>query len=314
MVPAAGRRTRDRIAVKDAPGQGPGSGEASTDTMHRIVWSLALAATLAAVLAVGVRERDSLGTSLSTKNPAEQAVATAIDRITQDPSGWEKRTQTAVRAAAVAVESGADRSAEGYYVLAFQYARERNVPDAELMYRRAMVLRPEWAWPYVGLGSLLGRQDPEERNDGIRLVREAIALQPDWYQAHDVLAQLLRAAGSLDEARVEARRALDLNPNDIATQNNYANLLVAMGDLPEAEEHYREAIALGPDHPKPYYNLACAYTLMGRTEDALHYLEEGINRAPVLRSQAAQDNDLAALRSHPVFRRLVYGEDTPASE
>lgn len=268
-----------------------------------------MAATLAAVLAVGVRERDALGRGLPGQSPAALAVAQAIDQIAHDPSGWEKRTQSAVRAASVAVETGDLRSAEGYYVLAFQYQRERNVPDATLMYHRSIVLRPEWAWPYVGLGSLVGRQDPEQREEGITLVREGIALQPDWYHAHDVLAQLLRAAGRLDEARKEAKYALDLHPEDIATQNNYANLLVSLGELEEAEEHYRQAIALGPDHPKPYYNLACVYTLMGRTDDALHYLAQGIDRAPVLRAQAAQDKDLTALRSHPLFRRLVHGEE-----
>jgi Tfp pilus assembly protein PilF len=282
--------------------------------MHRVVWTIALAATLAAVLAVGVRERDAQGGSLPGEAPAVLAVARAIEQIAHDPSGWEKRTQSAVRAASVAVETGEVRSAEGYYVLAFQYQRERNVPDATLMYRRAMVLRPEWAWPYVGLGSLVGRLDPEQREEGITLVREGIALQPDWYQAHDVLAQLLRAAGRLEEARKEAKYALDLHPDDIATQNNYANLLVSMGELAEAEKHYRQAIALGPDHPKPYYNLACVYTLMGRTDDALKYLAQGIDLAPVLRSQAAQDTDLTALRTHPDFRRLVFGEEPKGSD
>jgi tetratricopeptide (TPR) repeat protein len=279
--------------------------------MHRIAWSLAMAAALAAVLAVGLRDRDRHRVEAGDL-PAASAVDEAVRRLEADPAAWELATQAVVRAAAVQVEAGAERSAEGYYVLGFQYARERNLSQAETMYRRAMVLRPEWPWPYVGLGTLLGRQSPDQREEALGLLQEATQLAPGWHQAHDVLAQVLRAAGRLEEARAAAELALELRPDDIATQNNYANLLVALEDYAGAEQHYRRAIELGPDHPKPYYNLACVYTLMGRLDDAVRYLEQSIRLAPVLRAQARQDHDLDGLREHPGFRSLMNLDAPPA--
>lgn len=269
-----------------------------------------MAAALAAVLAVGLRDRDGRRGVQAGGLPGEAVVGEAIARLAGDPSAWQRGTQAAVREAAVAVESGAVRSAEGYHVLAFQYTRERNLSLAETMYRRAMVLRPEWPWPYVGLGGLLGRQGPAQREEALRLLREAAALAPDWHQAHDVHAQILRAAGRLEEARDAAERALALQPESLAAQNNYANLLVALEDYAGAERHYRKAIELGPEHPKPYYNLACVYTLMGDTDAAVRYLEQSIRLAPVLRQQARTDKDLDGLRDHPVFRKLVQEEAT----
>jgi tetratricopeptide (TPR) repeat protein len=44
-----------------------------------------------------------------------------------------------------------------------------------------------------------------------RALRNAIAAAPMWYKPHWMLAQVLREAGRLDEARIEAERAVDLN-------------------------------------------------------------------------------------------------------
>lgn len=264
-----------------------------------------MAAALAAVLAVGLRDRDGHRRVQAGGLPAEAAVAEAVQRLTEDPSAWQRSTQAAVREAAVSVEAGAVRSAEAYYVLGFQYTRERNLALAETMYRRAMVLRPDWTWPYVGLGTLLGRQSPAQWDEALQLLQEAVKIAPDWHQAHDVRAQILRAAGRLEEARESAEQALALQPESIAAQNNYANLLVTLADYAGAERHYRRAIELGPEHPKPYYNLACVYTLMGDLDAAVRYLEQSIRLAPVLRAQARQDSDLDGLREHPAFRRLV---------
>jgi Tfp pilus assembly protein PilF len=44
-----------------------------------------------------------------------------------------------------------------------------------------------------------------------RALRNAIAAAPSWYKPHWMLAEVLREAGRLDEARAAAEKAMELN-------------------------------------------------------------------------------------------------------
>lgn len=278
---------------------------------HLIIWSVTLA--IVACAAAIVVSRQSLMSQAQNARDAETLVADALRRLADDAAAWQRDTQFAVRAAATEVERGVVRSAEGYFVLAVQYQREENVSGAEALYKRAIALRPDWSWPYAGLGALLGRHTFGRTEEAKTMLRKAIQLDPQWARPHNMLAVVLRLEGRLDEAEEEALAALRLDPDDIAAHNNYANLLVATGNFEDAETHYRQASELDPQHPKPYYNLACLYSLEGRKDEAIANLQEALKRATVLRADAATDPDLAPIRDLPEFRRLVYGEDHPTS-
>ena len=274
---------------------------------HRFIWSVTLIIALAAVSVAVTRQM--VHHRRPAPPPPEALVDEALTRLERDPVAWEPATQSAVRVAATQVEEGAVKTPEGYCVLALQYQRESNVTAAEAYYKRAIALRPDWSWPYAGLGSLLGRHSFGRRSEAEEALRKAIALEPGWARPHNILAVVLRLDQRLDEAEEEARTALRLDPDDLASHNNYANLLVALGRFDEAEAHYGRAIALNPKHPKPYYNLACLCSLLGRRDEALTHLADALRRAPVLRGEAATDPDLIPLRTEPAFRRLVYGDE-----
>lgn len=278
---------------------------------HRIIWLIASVAVMGAVALAAMRQ----GWLQFHRNTwGEDLLGEAIVRLETDPAAWEWETQSAVRAAAVAVESKAIHSAQGYYVLAMQYQREHNVAAAESLFKRAIAVEPDWAWAYVGLGNLLGRFTVGRTAEAVEALRKAILLRPDWARPHNILAVVLRLENRLDEAEQEALEAIRLDPEDVASHNNYANLLIAQGKFEAAEEHYRLASTLDPASPKPYYNLACLYSIEGRTEDALAYLQEAIDRAPTLRQDARDDPDLALLRTLPAFQRLVHQEGPPIPE
>lgn len=272
---------------------------------HRMIW---LMTVLVALSAAGISVVRQGWFAADEEVSGEQRVQEALARLENDPAAWERETQSLVRAAAVGVERGQVHSSEAYYVLAIQYQREHNVNAAEALFKRAIAAQPDWSWPYVGLGNLLGRYTLGRTEEAIGTLRKAITLDTDWARPHNLLAVVFRLAGRLDEAEQEALEAIRLNPTDIASHNNYANLLVARNKYDEAEKHYRLALELNPAHPKPYYNLACLYCLQKRKKEALQYLEEALKRAPTLREDATQDPDLAMLRKNPEFLRMVHRE------
>ncbi len=257
----------------------------------------------AAAIVVGARQ------AVAPAKASEELIAEAIHLLAGDPSAWAPRTRSSIRAAAVLVERGEIRTAEGYYVLALQYMREHNATGAEALFKRAIAVRPDWSWPYVGLGTLLGGYMMGRTQGAIAALRKAAELDPQWSRPHDSLAIILRLDGRLEEAEQEAVKALELDPGNVATNTNYANLLVAMNRFDEAEQYYVKAITLDPGHSKPYYNLACLYSLRGATADAVKNLEEAIKRAGSLRVEARIDPDFDPIRENPAFRRLVYVEE-----
>ena len=83
------------------------------------------------------------------------------------------------------------------------------------------------------------------------------------------------------------------------------NELFQAGEYEQVIERGREAIEAHPEYAVPMYNLACAESLAGRKEDAIEHLRQALERQDSLRSLAADDSDLDAIRDEPAFKALM---------
>jgi tetratricopeptide (TPR) repeat protein len=73
------------------------------------------------------------------------------------------------------------------------------------------------------------------------------------------------------------------------------------GEYAEAADRGADLIAMHPESPALLYNVACCESLAGRTQDAIGHLRQALERSDALRSIAAGDSDLDAIRSDPAF-------------
>lgn len=279
---------------------------------HLIIWAAALTAAAVAVSLWYARHADDRPTS--ARFTPEELVQRAVLGLEGDPAAADVWTQSLVRAAAVEVEDGNVVSAEGDYVLAVQYQRERNIAAAEALFKRAILRDAQWSPPYVGLANLLARHTYGRLEEAEREIRKALEIEPTWARAHGILALILRLGGHLKDAEKEAKAAIALEPGEEEHFNNYANLLVEMRRFREAEAQYRAAMKVDPENARPYYNLACLYVRMNRDPQAIARLKEAIELAPNLREEAASDPELEALRGQPAFEKLVTERNEPAAE
>lgn len=270
---------------------------------HLFIWGLALTAAAAAV-ALWFARQEPFRPQAHPLSPAE-LVQRAMLELENDPAAANVWTQSCIRAAAVAAESGLIVSSEGDYLLAMQYQRERNLAAAEALFKRAILRRPQWSRAYAGLANLLGRHTYGRLADAEVEIRKAIELEPDWGRSYDILAVILRLDGRLKEAEEAAREAIAKDPENVAHLNNYANLLMELKRYKDAEAQYRAAITADPDNAKPYYNLACLYVKTNRDKNAIEYLAQAIERAPNLREEASLDPDLDPLRGQRAFEKLI---------
>lgn len=97
---------------------------------------------------------------------------------------------------------------------------------------------------YGNLGNAFAGQG--KRAAAVECFRQAIALRPDYVQAHNNLGNLLREQGDFSGAVQCFRTVISLKSDYAEAYNNLANALVDLGDLEAAIEAYRRAIALKP--------------------------------------------------------------------
>lgn len=127
----------------------------------------------------------------------------------------------------------------------------------------------------------LGRQRFDEAE---RCFRAAVAMRPDFPEAHLTLGAILGMLGRPAEAAASFRAALRLRPDSADAHGNLGNALRELGRPGEAEHHLREALRRRPAYPEAHNNLGAVLRDAGQAEAA-----EGCFRAALrLRPASAE--------------------------
>src|SRR5436853_535048 len=92
------------------------------------------------------------------------------------------------------------------------------------------------------------------RRAGARRRWRALALKPDYAEAHNNLGNVLTQQDKHDEALASFERALAINPNYAAPHSNSGMTLLAQGRIEQAMTNLRRALALKPDYAGAHFN------------------------------------------------------------
>ena len=152
--------------------------------------------------------------------------------------------------------------------------------EAADAFRRAVALKPDYAEAHSGLGVILWKQ--RRLGEAVPVLRRACTLQPDSAYAHCNLGSALLDARRFDEAIPVLRRAVRLKPSLPAAHFNLGYALKARGRFPEAAAAYRRAIALEPAWAQAHCNLGNALLRQGRTDEALAAYSRALGLKPDL--------------------------------
>ncbi len=139
--------------------------------------------------------------------------------------------------------------------------------DAELLYRKAIEIKPDYANAHLNLGSIL--RDIGQFEDAEISAIKAIDINPNLADAHSNLGSILRDLGRLKEAELSTRKAIEINPNFANAYSNLGTILRDFGKLKEAELSTRKAIQLQPDYAKAHSNLGSILNDLGKSEELL---------------------------------------------
>ena len=150
--------------------------------------------------------------------------------------------------------------------------------EAELSYRKAIEIKPDYAKAHYNLGNVLS--DLGKLQDAEFSYRKAIEIKPDYAEAHSNLGNILKNHGKLQDAEFSYRKAIEIKPDYTEAYSNLGNVLSDLGKSLEAEFSYRKAIEIKPDFAEAHSNLGNILKNHGKLQDAEFSYRKAIKIKP----------------------------------
>jgi len=187
---------------------------------------------------------------------------------------------TSVDEPAGGVKPVEEMTAEGWLLraLGFIGTAEENGEQEAHCYHEALRLRPDYPEAHNNLAALLKFQGDEDA--AAEHYRQALALRPDYPEAHYNYSVLLQSMGSFVGAAEHYRQSLSLRPDYVDAHYGYANLLRTGGELDQSEHHYLEAIRLRPEYAEVHNNYAILLEDQNRPAEAQRHYSEALRIRP----------------------------------
>jgi protein O-mannosyl-transferase len=139
--------------------------------------------------------------------------------------------------------------------------------DSESLFKHALDVTRNNYVMYNNYGELLrskGRLD-----EAIENVRQALALNPGWIDAHEKLANVLQEKGLYAEAIPEFELVLRARPDKIRARNGYGLTLVKLKQYDRALEQFNIVLTADPGQVSALNNLYDAGVESGKPDKAL---------------------------------------------
>ncbi len=141
----------------------------------------------------------------------------------------------------------------------------RRFKEAEILYRKAIKLNPNFANAHSNLGNIL--KDLGKLKEAELCQRKAIEINPNFANAFSNLGIILRDLDKLREAELCQRKAIQLNPKFADPHSNLGTIFIDLGKLEEAEISYRKAIKLNPNLADAHLNLGSLFIDLGKLHE-----------------------------------------------
>jgi len=146
-------------------------------------------------------------------------------------------------------------------------------------YRQAIALNPGSFRAHNNLGNTLHQMRLPAA--AAAHFKAAVELNPAYAEAQSNLGNVLRELGQLDDAEAHCRRALALDPTFGAAHNNLGNALKLKGNLSEAQRCYETALKLMPEEPQVTLNLGIVRRELGRHDEAIAAFRRAVALQPM---------------------------------
>ena len=163
--------------------------------------------------------------------------------------------------------SGADL----HFNLSIALANINRLDEAEASCKQAIRLNPNFFEAHGNLGTILQRQG--KLDAAIASYQVGLKINPQDARGHFNLGTVLRDNGALGDAAQSYLKAIALFPNYTDAHNNLGETFRDQGNMDAALKAYQAALALNPSHANANYNMAEFLVLVKKFEEAIPYFE-----------------------------------------
>ena len=181
---------------------------------------------------------------------------------------------------------------------AFQLHKAKSPQQAAIAFQRALALSPDYPEAHNNLGQALIKLG--QREDGLALVERSMRLAPGKTNLEAGCGSALMDCELYVQALPHLEKALAFAPNDPAAHFNLANALVKLNRAAEAEQHYLTALTESPDEIDALTNYGTLLRNLGRVDEAVNQFKHALRVDP---TSAEAHNDLG-------IALLMLGRDT----
>lgn len=123
--------------------------------------------------------------------------------------------------------------------------------------------------------------DAEKRySEAISLYQQALAIRPDFMEAHNGLGIVYGEIGRYDDAIVQYKMALEAQPRCFQCWNNWGVELINSGDPAGAIDKLDKSLSIDKQFGTAYMNLGTAYDQQGDFQKAIELYQESIEFDP----------------------------------
>ena len=143
---------------------------------------------------------------------------------------------------------------------------------------RALAIKPDYADAHCNLGGALN--DLGKFDEAVASCHKALAIKPNFAEAHCNLGIALKNLGRLDEAIASYLKALAVKPNFAKAHNNLGNALKNLGRLDEAVASYHKALDFNPDYAEAFQGLGNALQDLGELDEAVASYHKALDFKP----------------------------------
>ena len=150
--------------------------------------------------------------------------------------------------------------------------------DDYTIFRRALEVAPSSVRSLFNYGSAC--EDRGEDDEAVRVYLRAIAIWPEFSDAHYNLAGVYARKGRWGEAAEHDRIAVDQQPGNVRYLVNLGRALNALGKPDDAREALRRAVDLDPQSPEASTNLGAAELARGDAPAAVRAYAEAVRLDP----------------------------------
>ena len=145
-------------------------------------------------------------------------------------------------------------------------------------FQKALAIKPDYAEAHFNLGvAAMGRGQLDE---AILHYKRAISANPNYANAHNNLGNALLMIGQLDGAMTHCQTAVRINPQFAEAYYNLGNALFVCRRLDKAKAQYRHALEIRPDYAEARYNLGLALAAGGSFDKAISQYQQALKVRP----------------------------------